>query len=136
MTDKRWVLYADDDVDDREIFSDSFQEVSGYDLVTFTSGTELLTFLTGEAQRNGVCLVVLDINMPGLTGVQTLEALKGDERFRHIPTVLFSTSGSPGDRKRAAELDTPVILKPSNYGDITHTIKSLLRHGETVNKAA
>ncbi len=49
-------------------------------------------------------LAVLDLNMPGMDGVELLELLRRNERFRDVPVVITTSSAAPSDRIRAEQL--------------------------------
>jgi CheY-like chemotaxis protein len=135
MDTRRYVLYAEDDIDDRELFEEGFRDFPEFHLETFSNGMELLSFLK-ESPAAEICLILLDINMPVLTGVETLTILKQDKCFREIPVALFSTAGSPTDRKIAESLNTQVVLKPASHGEIKIKIGQLLKHCREATPAA
>lgn len=130
-----YLIYADDDVDDKQLLS---QSLSIYfpdtELVTVSSGDELLKFLGEKQTSKGLpCLIVIDQNMPGLTGDQTLSLLKQNEWYKEIPVVLFSTSGYYSDllKKYAVALET----KPSSYQDWEEISLGLMKHCERYRNA-
>ena len=119
-------MYADDDLDDREMMEHAFLTENEYSLLTFSNGEELLQFLKDKPASSEVALIVLDINMPILNGMETLKALKADAAYKEIPTVMFSTSGSPKDRAEAAELGTDVLIKPSSFNEVQAISQTML----------
>ena len=48
-------------------------------------------------------LILLDLNMPRLTGIDVLKAIRGNSRLAHVPVAILTSSHSPADRKEAAE---------------------------------
>lgn len=126
MTSRKYILYADDDMDDREMMEHAFLTETEYTLLTFPNGEELLRFLREAEDATTISLIVLDINMPILNGMETLKILKQDEVTKAIPTVMFSTSGSPKDRSEAAQLNTDVLLKPSSFNEVLNISKTML----------
>ena len=126
-------MYADDDLDDREMMEHAFLTETEYTLLTFSNGEDLLRFLRQTEAGAIISLIVLDINMPILNGMETLKILKKEEVTKVIPTVMFSTSGSPKDRSEAALLQTDVLLKPSSFNEVLNISKTMLgycRQGE------
>ncbi|MGC1240502.1 MAG: response regulator [Chryseosolibacter sp.] len=87
------ILLADDDLDDRILFEEAYK--SRTDIILLPSainGAQVIEIL--ESADHGACrpdLIVLDQNMPQMTGKQTLSYLKSDARFRHIPVCVCST---------------------------------------------
>ncbi|MEK7196274.1 MAG: response regulator [Nitrospirota bacterium] len=79
-------------------------------LMDAMNGLEALDILSRE---NGIDLILLDINMPVMNGVQFMEKLKKDSLYRHIPIVVISTEGKEEDTIRAMKLGAwGYIVKP------------------------
>lgn len=75
MVSRNFILLAEDDEDDQELIRIAFSKVSGeYQFKIVNNGQELLASLS--EQDNLPCLIILDLNMPVLNGIQTLMALK------------------------------------------------------------
>jgi len=74
------------------------------------NGLEALDIISKE---NGINLILLDINMPVMNGVQLMEKLKKDGLYRHIPIIVISTEGKEEDTIRAMKLGAwGYIIKP------------------------
>jgi CheY-like chemotaxis protein len=86
------ILYADDDRDDGEIFIDVVAELAPTVQVAWVpDGTEVLVRLK---EMNALPhLIVLDMNMPRMTGLACLIELQKQARFRQIPVIMYSTTG-------------------------------------------
>lgn len=79
-------------------------------LIDAMNGLEALDVLSRET---GIDLILLDINMPVMNGVQFMEKLKKDNLYRHIPIVVISTEGKEEDTIRAMKLGAwGYIVKP------------------------
>lgn len=50
------------------------------------------------------CLIVLDLNMPKMSGTQTLSKIKCEENFKHIPVIIYSTSINPVEKEKCYSL--------------------------------
>lgn len=86
------VLLVDDDVDDRSIFEELLRATDPeIELISAENGLEMVDVLgrtpTGELPE----MIILDQNMPKMTGKESLVYLKGNERYRNIPTIIYST---------------------------------------------
>ena len=128
----RTVLLAEDDEDDKEFISLAFSRVSSNHLLYIANnGKEVLDYLSGVSDSGYPCLIVLDLNMPILNGLQTLEALKDREELKGIPKVIFTTSESEEDKKRCLlKGATDYLVKPSNMQEIEKTVEKMLHYCE------
>jgi len=79
-----------------------------YPLVHAYDGKEALERL---AENGDVDLVLLDMNMPRMNGLELLEAMKGDARFKKIPVVLVTTEGSEEQTQRGLDAGAAAYVK-------------------------
>lgn len=118
-TDSRgYFLYADDDPDDHALFLDIINDnLPGYGVRTCFNGREVLQFLEQLGPEEQVpCCIILDINMPVWSGVETLQVLKASEKFNAIPVVMFTTSSTQRDIDRSMLIGAAAfVTKPLNY---------------------
>ncbi|HEY0059024.1 MAG TPA: response regulator, partial [Flavisolibacter sp.] len=81
----RKILLADDDAEDQTIMRDAVASLGSPDVLWFVSNGQQALQLLEENIAIGVpSLIVLDLNMPKMSGTQTLTTLKSDARFRQI----------------------------------------------------
>jgi len=96
MTDvKPYILVADDDPDDQEMLVERFQRRNpdvGFRLTA--NGFEILEYLRNCPNEDLPRLIVIDYKMPGMNGAEVLTVIQGEDRFRHIPKVVWSTSSN------------------------------------------
>jgi putative two-component system response regulator len=98
-------------VDDDPIILNSIMSAlkPEYDVRPFTSGETALKFLGG----NSVDLILLDCNMPRMSGFDVLQILQRDEVLRHIPVIILTGSVDGEDEIRALEMGAmDYLLKP------------------------
>ncbi|MEO6070162.1 MAG: response regulator [Chitinophagaceae bacterium] len=114
---KGLILYADDDPDDLMLLQDTLQAVAPNIVVeTVSNGREAIDYLTTQTPPMP-CLVILDLNMPGMNGKEVMECLKKGQEFCNIPMVVFTTSSNPTDRDACARFGVDMITKPIDlYG--------------------
>ena len=108
------IMYADDDVDDRLLMNLAFREW-GKDvkLEMFEDGVQLLRHAAHVRDADvSPCLIILDINMPMLSGKDTLRLIRSIEYLKTTPVVLFTTSSAPADKFFAREFSADFITKP------------------------
>lgn len=100
-------------------------------VVHVRDGQEALDFIhcTGEhAGRvpNGPLLLLLDINMPRVDGVEVLRRLKGDPRTDELPVIVLTTTDDPREVKRCYELGcSSYVTKPVEYDRFVEAIRRL-----------
>jgi len=114
-SERRFIVYAEDDTDDQDIMKEMIGKIDeNLEVVIANNGLELIQFLAGmQTDEFYPCFIILDVNMPVWDGVRTLEALKADWRYMHIPVIMFSTSNMKRDIDLAARLGAEqFITKP------------------------
>ena len=110
------VFIVDDDPDDRQIILDAFLENnSDIDYIFIESAEELLTTLYDD-KTNLPDLILLDLNMPGVLGLQALKEIRENKTFRQIPIIVLTTSALDRDKKLSYELGASCFLtKPDSF---------------------
>ena len=93
----------------------------------FESGTTALRYLTQDAVRlNGPLLVLLDLNLPDMSGTDILEKIKADDRLRKAPVVVLTTTDDQREIQRCYALGCNVyITKPVEYETFAQAIRQL-----------
>ncbi|MYZ48023.1 response regulator [Rhizobiales bacterium L72] len=101
------------------------------EIKTFQDGTSALEFLlgsdgSGEVSRNRALLVLLDLNLPDMTGIDILAKVKANEHTRLAPVVVLTTTDDQREIQRCYELGANVyITKPVNYEGFANAIRQL-----------
>lgn len=92
------ILLADDDEDDRFIFREAILKVnSEIKIVEAEDGYQLLEILEEEEIVNDIAMIVLDMNMPRMTGVEAFLEAKARINLGKIPVLMLSTSIGTND---------------------------------------
>ena len=74
-------------------------------------------------------IIILDLNMPKLNGIEFLEILKNDEQLRNIPAIVLTTSNNYRDVLECYKIGIAgYILKPLKYDDYLEQIKRMLQY--------
>ena len=85
-------MLVDDDVDDRQIFEQILLETDARILLECAgNGLGMITLLEKTTDDALPDLIILDQNMPKMSGIESLLFLKDSTRYRHIPIILYST---------------------------------------------
>jgi two-component system response regulator len=135
MDIQKAILIADDDADDRYLISRAFKDIMLPEKLSFVeNGQQVLVYLETISKDDDLPgLIVLDLNMPLMDGIETLKQLKSKHRYKSIPVVIFSTSKNPQEENQVRELGAAdFITKPSSYTEIKVAVKLL--HGLCVPK--
>lgn len=129
MKRKHQILIVDDDADDREIIRDAFiSSIEEQDYVFIENGDKLLEYLERSKEAEPPSLIMLDLNMPGKDGRETLKEIKNDRRFHHIPTIVFTTSSSMRDKQMVYDLGANCfITKPDTFNKLIEMTTSISR---------
>jgi CheY-like chemotaxis protein len=126
------ILICDDDEDDRLLTRQALEEARIINPVkSVESGEQLLHYLhqrgefsgsTGEAPRPG--LILLDLHMPKMSGLEALERIRAADTLRTIPVVMLSTTGSDVDILRSYKLGVnSFITKPVTFAELVRAIE-------------
>lgn len=119
------VLIVDDSSSMRAIVK-KIIKVSGFDVGEFldaSDGKEALKVLTDE----WVDIVLTDINMPNMNGMELMAEMKKDELLRSIPVVMITTEGSEKKMQEAMDLGASgYVKKPFLPEDIKRTLSSIM----------
>jgi CheY-like chemotaxis protein len=129
MKRKHRILIVDDDADDREIIRDAFMSsLEEQDYIFIENGDKLLDYLQENSGGDVPSLIMLDLNMPGKDGRETLKEIKSNSRFHHIPTIVFTTSSSFRDRQMVYDLGANCfITKPDTFNKLIEMTTSISR---------
>jgi len=101
------------------------------EIVPFTNGTDALAYLlgpdgTGLVNKGRQLLVLLDLNLPDMTGIDILEKVKNNEHTKRSPVVVLTTTDDQREIQRCYDLGANVyITKPVDYEGFANAIKQL-----------
>lgn len=122
------VFLADDDPDDRRLIAEAFKEKEKeLEWHFMENGEQLLNNLKGNG--NYPTLILLDLNMPMLGGLEALLEIRKDKKLNTVPVIILSTSGLHKDKSISYEYGANCFVqKPDSYIkliEITGAISSL-----------
>ncbi len=116
------VLLADDDAALRRLIRATFSDAD-FDLLQAVDGTEALELV----QQHHPCVVLLDVNMPGLDGFEVCRRLKGDPSTADIKIVMLTARGADVDRLTAREAGADeYFVKPFSPIQLLDKVYALL----------
>ena len=89
---------------------------------------------SGNGKHSQIGLIILDLNLPKVNGMDVLKSLKGNPRYCSIPVVILSTSSDPDTVLEAYKNGANgYITKPMSYDEFVHKIKMLRRYWSDTN---
>ncbi|HVN37845.1 MAG TPA: response regulator [Myxococcota bacterium] len=118
------ILIVEDSPTMRALLASALEELEGSVKITEAeSGFEALRVLPRERWD----LIVTDVNMPDINGLELVAFAKGNGSYRHVPLIIVSTEGSERDRAKGLELGADAYLvKPFEPGDLREIAAELL----------
>ena len=124
----KFILLGEDDADDQEMLKEVFASIDASFILFFVNnGDEILSALEKLNDGQMPCLIVLDYNMPGLSGADILRELGTNERYKHIPRIVWSTSASEKFKNLCLELGAAdYVIKPNNVNDLDKIARYML----------
>jgi len=127
MADK--VLVVDDDSNIGELLH-TFFTLKGYQVVLAANGEQALELAECEMPN----AILLDINMPGIDGMETCKRLRADEKTRLIPIIFITAYGASKAEANDVGADD-IIYKPFDMRDLSIRLKSVIRVGHITDPA-
>jgi CheY-like chemotaxis protein len=127
------ILLVDDSPADAKIFQESLMEVSARVRVYWVgTGEEALEFLHQQGRFRSigpVKMVLLDLNMPGLDGIETLRCIKSNPALKRLPVIVFSSSRASQEVDKAYSLGANSFFsKPLSLESYVQKARILVQH--------
>ncbi len=132
MDDHKTLLLADDNAKDIELTLAAFEEMNlANRVIIVKDGGQVLDFLYRRGEYVGRTepdpdVILLDIKMPKVSGIEILKQIKSDEHLKYIPVVMLTSSREENDLVESYKYSAnSYIVKPIDYKDFINTIKNL-----------
>lgn len=125
------VLLVEDNRGDAALVEHAFEDrdLPG-DLRTVETGQDALDWLAGRGEHAGAPrpdLLLLDLNLPGRSGIDVLEAVSDSEPVRRLPVVVLTSSKAPGDLSKAYDAGANAcVRKPVDPGTFAERVESVV----------
>ncbi|MFZ5862607.1 MAG: response regulator [Nitrospirota bacterium] len=125
-TDMKRVLVVDDSPTTRALIVSAIEEMEGFETIEAPNGFEALKRIPQQA----LDLIVTDINMPDINGLEIVHFVKHHPEYKSIPMVIVSTEGSDEDVRRGLNLGASAyVKKPFEPQHLQSTIQRLIGSG-------
>ena len=126
------ILIAEDDDGHAELIQEALADSGiGNKFIRFADGEEVWNFLSRQGTKevrdlSKSYLLLLDINMPKVDGVEVLRRIKADEELKEIPVMMLTTTDDPREVEACYKLGCSIyITKPIDFSNFTETLKRL-----------
>ncbi len=125
MNEQKTILIVEDDEVDVMTIKRAMKEIHVTNPVEVRwNGEEALDYLQGERELPGI--VLLDLNMPRMNGMEFLQHVRSDERLKRIPVVVLTTSREEQDRFSSFNLGVAgYMIKPVDYLQFVEVIRAI-----------
>ncbi|MFG1377134.1 response regulator [Xanthobacter autotrophicus] len=132
MTEHVTIVMVEDDEGHARLIEKNIRRAGvRNDILPFTDGTSAVNFLfgadgSGRDHMGRALLVLLDLNLPDMTGVEILARIKQNEHLKRSPVVVLTTTDDKVEIQRCYDLGANVyVTKPVNYENFANAIRQL-----------
>jgi two-component system chemotaxis response regulator CheY len=117
------ILVVEDSPMTRSLIVSSLEDIGDFIVIEAANGFQALRKLPEESPD----LVITDINMPDINGLEVVRFVKQHENFKHIPVIIVTTEGREVDRQRALNLGADrYLVKPFEPEELQEFVNELL----------
>jgi len=118
------ILHVEDDVSLQNLVRAALQHLGGYEVRTAANGPQALEL----ARQHPPCLLLLDLDLPGTSGIEVLRALREIESVRGVPVIFLTAVVDPRVLAELRALEAQEILqKPFRPRQLVETVARVLR---------
>ncbi|AOB31420.1 chemotaxis protein CheY [Bordetella sp. H567] len=120
------ILLVEDDTVDAMTVKRALKEISvANPLVRCENGEEAIAYLRDPA-NDVPCIILLDLNMPVMNGIEFLHVIKKDEQLRRLPVIVLTTSEEQQDKINSFNMSVAgYIAKPVDYRQFVDVMRSI-----------
>lgn len=124
------IVIAEDDIDDADVIKETFTKNPNFSKVSLVAnGEELLNYLKNGSNENPD-VILTDINMPIIDGIEALQEILSNDELKNIPCFVYSTSINPSYKEKCDDMGVKAyLIKPYSFeafAEIPKTILSII----------
>jgi CheY-like chemotaxis protein len=141
MANLKCILLAEDDDNDAALTLSALESHSvANDVIHVKDGAEALDYLYArgayqDRRRGNPAVVLLDLKMPKVDGIDVCRAIKGDLALKMIPVVMLTSSREERDMLRSYECGVNgYVVKPVNFDDFMQTVQQIGAYWAVINE--
>ena len=132
MVELKHILLVEDNPNDVELTLEGLSEYNlANNIQVVRDGAEALDYLyyrgkfAGRISNNPV-VVILDLKLPKIDGIEVLRQIKSDEKLRLVPVVILTSSNEESDKVKSYKLGVNAyVVKPISFHEFTNSIREL-----------
>ena len=132
MSDLRTILLAEDNPKDVELTLEALEEHNlANHVIVVRDGVEAMEYLRCEGKyenrkKGNPAVLLLDIKMPRMDGIEVLKAIRGDPALKMLSVVMLTSSREEPDLKKCYELGVNAyVVKPVDFNDFIEAVKQV-----------
>jgi len=120
------ILVVDDSLTTRGLITSVVEFIDGLEIFESKNGFEALRLLP----HHHFNLIITDINMPDINGLELVSFIKKNQNYKHIPLIIITTEGSKRDKEKGLSLGADeYLVKPFNPEELQRLVKKYLKIG-------
>jgi len=130
------IVIVEDDPSDAELIARVFRKHNMVNkIVLLKDGAEALDFFFGSNANDQPKVVLLDLKLPKVNGIEVLQRLKSDERTKNVPVVVLTSSAENQDIKDAYKYGVnSYVTKPIRFEEFANAVSELRMYWLLLNK--
>jgi CheY-like chemotaxis protein len=132
MREFKKILLVEDNPEDIELTTEALTEINlANRVVSVNDGVQAMEYLHFEGkyknrEPENPAIILMDIKMPRMDGIEVLEAIRSDPALKSIPVVMLTSSREEPDLKKCYDLGVNAyVVKPVNIKDFFEAVKQL-----------
>lgn len=124
---KKTLLYVEDEADDIFFMEEAVRRTGiPVELHSVADGRKAIDYLGDPARQPLPAAILLDLNLPLMSGLEVLQWIREHPRLRNLPVLIFSSSGYQKDRDQARRLGAnDYLLKPSSGLEFSELVRKI-----------
>ncbi len=126
MKEDKGILLVEDDIVDVMAVKRAFKDIKATNqLIVTANGEEALEYLRDDMNRKP-WIILLDLDMPKMNGIEFLKVAKKDDALKNIPVIVLMTSREEQDRINNLDLSVAgYMIKPVNYKQFIEVVRTI-----------